>query len=116
MTCCVWRRLESHQSVKVRQLHLHFHGATAAELGAITHRLDTIIMNLAEAQAKIVELTATTVKIGNETDALKQRIADLIATIDAGVVTTPEFDAALAALEAEINKTDAKVEDEPAGG
>lgn len=68
-------------------------------------------MNLAEATAKVTELTVKAEKIGAETDTLKQRIADLIATIDSGVQTTPEFDAVLLALEAEINKTDAKVDD-----
>lgn len=70
-------------------------------------------MKITDATAKLKLLTAKAVKIGAETDAQNQRIADLEAAIEAGAETTPEFDAALLELEAEMDKVDAKVDDAP---
>ena len=94
-------------------LHFHQAGATAQELQAINRRLDAIAMDLTQATAELITLTAQVRKIGTETTTLLQNIADLEASIGAGVVTTPEFDAALAALKTQASVVDGLVPDEP---
>ena len=94
-------------------LHFCQPGAVAQELQAINLRLDAIMSTLAEATAELVALTAKVTKIGDETATLLQKIADLEATLGAGVVTTPEFDAALAALKAQADVVDGLVPDAP---
>jgi ABC-type transporter Mla subunit MlaD len=93
--------------------HFHQHGATGDELRAINHRLDTIMTTIAEATAQITALTADVAKVGDETRALLQKIADLTAIIEAGNTTGPEFDAALAALQAQVAVVDGLVPDVP---
>lgn len=95
-------------------MHIHT-GATTEQLGAINTRLDTIMNTLVDATASITALTAQVTKIQGETSSLLQKIADLTAVIDAGGVgtTTPEFDAALSALQAQVAVVDALVPDEP---
>ena len=90
-------------------LHIHLpDGASAEHLAAISHRLDAIAMDLTQATAELTALTAKVTKIGTETTTLLQKIADLTAIIDAGGAgnTTPEFDAALAALQAQVKVVD----------
>ena len=94
-------------------LHFHQAGATAQELQAINRRLDAIAMDLTQATAELTALVAQVTKIGDETTTLLQKIADLEASIGAGVVTTPEFDAALAALKTQASVVDGLVPDEP---
>lgn len=50
-------------------------------------------------------------KIGAETDGLKQKVSDLEAAIANAGNTSPEVDAALAALKAQLQVVDDKVTD-----
>lgn len=68
---------------------------------------------IAEATAQITALTTQVQKVGEETRALLQKIADLTAIIEAGNTTGPEFDAALAALKAQVEVVDGLVPDVP---
>jgi hypothetical protein len=91
--------------------NFHFHGATIEDLRAINHRLDLIMTTVAEATAAITALTTGVAKVGEETRALLQKIADLTVIIEAGATTGPEFDAALAALQAQVAVVDGLVPD-----
>ena len=91
--------------------NFNFNGASAEELRAINHRLDTLMTTIAEATATINDLTVKTTKIGEETRALLQKIADLTALVEAGNTTGAEFDAALAALKAQVDVVDGLVPD-----
>ena len=73
-------------------------------------------MDLTQATTELTTLTAQVAKIGTETSSLLQKVDDLTAVIDAGGATntTPEFDAALAALKAQASVVDGLVPDEPA--
>ena len=101
-------------TIHVQELHIHT-GASAEQLGAIHTLLQGIQMDMTQATAQITALTVTVGKIKTETSSLLQKIADLTAVIDAGGVgtTTPEFDAALSALQAQVAVVDALVPDEP---
>lgn len=72
-------------------------------------------MDLTQATTQITALTTQVGKIQGETSTLLQKIADLTAVIEAGGAgsTTPEFDAALAALTAQVAVVDGLVPDEP---
>jgi ABC-type transporter Mla subunit MlaD len=98
-------------SVSFITIHIHQYGASAAELRAINRRLDTLMATDAENTATLNELVAKTTKIGDETRALLQKIADLTAIIEAGNTSSPEFDAALAALKAQVDVVDGLVPD-----
>lgn len=65
----------------------------------------------AENTATLNALTAQVTKVGEETRALLQKIADLTAIIEAGTNSGPEFDAALAALQAQVGVVDGLVPD-----
>lgn len=64
----------------------------AADLGAVTTQIQ---------------------KIGTETSATLQKVADLEAALAAGNVTTPAVDAAMAALKAQAQLTDDLIPDAP---
>jgi ABC-type transporter Mla subunit MlaD len=100
-------------TIYVRELHVHRHGATDEQLAAIHAALQGLHMDLSQATAEITALTGTVTKIKDETSTLLQRISDLTAVIDAGMQTTPEFDAALAALKEQVAVVDGLVPDEP---
>jgi hypothetical protein len=99
-------------TITIHELHIH-QGATAEQLAAINLTLQGIRMDLTQATAEINELTTTVGKIQTETSSLLQKIADLTAIIDAGLPggTTPEFDAALAALKTQVAVVDGLVPD-----
>jgi len=100
-------------NITVQALHIHHHGATTSELRAIIERLDTIMASQAELAAELATVTAEVEKIGNETRALLQKIDDLTAALATSGATTPEVDAALAALKAQVLIVDQLVPDAP---
>lgn len=61
--------------------------------------------------ADLNTVTAQVAKIGTETSATLQKVIDLEAVIAAGGGTTPEVDAAVAALKAQAQLTDDLVPD-----
>ena len=76
------------------------------------HQLQrTVVMNQQELLDRLNAADAAIVKIGTETTALLQAIANMQAAIDAAGNTTPEVDAALAALLAHAQAVDELVPD-----
>ena len=66
-----------------------------------------------ELAAKLTALTTQVSKIGTETQTLLVKIEDLTNAIAAGGATTPEVDAAVAALTAQVGVVDDLVADIP---
>lgn len=65
----------------------------------------------AELQADLEAVTAQVAKIGTETSATLQKVTDLEAALAASGGTTPEVDAAMAALKAQVKLVDDLVPD-----
>lgn len=82
-------------------------------LEALTKLGDRIMATQAELAADLQTVTAQVAKIGTETSTLLQKVADLEAALAAGGVTTPEVDAAMAALKAQAAVVDDLVPDAP---
>jgi uncharacterized protein YoxC len=75
--------------------------------------LEKIMSTQAELAATLVAIGEQIVKIGTETDSLIQKVDDLEAALVAAGGTTPEVDAALAAVKAQLQIVDEKVQDAP---
>ncbi len=89
----------------VHELHIHHCDS------AVIHLLEQIMSTQAELATTLETVTAQIAKIGTETTALLNRIEDLtLALADAGA-TTPEVDAAVAALQAQAAVVDDLVPD-----
>jgi uncharacterized protein YoxC len=73
----------------------------------------SIAMNQAELKTALDTLATAVDKIGTETTALLAEVQTLTDAIAAGI-TTPEVDAALAAVQARVAAVDALVPDAPA--
>jgi phage shock protein A len=67
----------------------------------------------AELTTKVNELTAKVTKVSTETRTLLTKIEELLAVIAAGGNATPELEAAIAVLEAQVDIVDALVPDSP---
>lgn len=80
-------------------------------LTGIFEGVQTIMVTQAELAQSLNDLTAQVAKIGVETSATLQKVKDLEAAIAAGGGTTPEVDAALAALKTQAQATDDLVPD-----
>lgn len=65
----------------------------------------------AELQADLEAVTAQVAKIGTETSATLQKVTDLEAALAAAGGTTPEVDAAMVALKAQVKLVDDMVPD-----
>jgi len=65
----------------------------------------------AELKADLDAVAAQVTKIGTETTATLQKVADLEAALAAGGTTTPEVDAAMAALKTQVKAVDDMVAD-----
>lgn len=98
-------------------VHVHFHDENElrADLAKISHQIhqlkESTTMNSAELAQALNDLVAQENKAKAE---IVQKIADLEAAIAAGSSTTPEVDAALAALKAAVQGVDDIVPDAPA--
>lgn len=61
-------------------------------------------MDINQAATEIKALTTQVAEIKEGVNVLLQRVADLTAVIEAGGGTTPEFDAALQAMKAQVSE------------
>lgn len=90
--------------------------------GVLLRRILDHVLNLrtetmatmAELQAELQSVSTQVTKIGGETSLLLARIQELEDALAAGGVTTPEVDAALAALKEQVRIVDELVADSPA--
>lgn len=94
-------------------IHLHFPQARADDMALISESLLQIMTTQTELAAALSTATEKITKIGAETSALLAKIADLTDAIAGANLTTPEVDAALAALQAQVDVVDALVPDAP---
>ena len=92
-------------------IHIHFHGASDDAISSINKRLEIIMGTQAELAAQINEVTNTVAKIGVETQSLLTKVTELTDLLAAGGNTTPEVDAAIAALVAQAAVVDELVAD-----
>lgn len=87
----------------------------AAQLSFITAELETLkgllMATKSEFAASLNVVTTQVEKIGSETRTLLDRIADLTAAVEAAGNSSPEMDAALAALQAQVAVVDGLVPD-----
>jgi len=93
------------------ELHIHFHGTSDDAIASINKRLEIIMGTQAELAAQINEVTNTVAKIGVETKSLLTKVTELTDLLAAGGNTTPEVDAAIAALVAQADVVDGLVAD-----
>lgn len=80
-------------------------------LHRIQYKVDKIMATQAQLAADLALVAAQVAKIGGETQALLQRIADLEAALANSGNLTPEVEAALAALKAQVQIVDDLVAD-----
>lgn len=92
-------------------IDVHYHGATADQLGTVLSLLEQIMATQAELATSLGTVTAQVAKIGDETRTLLVKIQELTDAISQGGATTPEVDAALAALQAQVAVVDELVAD-----
>lgn len=82
-------------------------------LSRLTHIERLIMSTAAELAAAVSAATAQVTKIGDETRTLISKIQELQDAIAAGFTTTPEIDAAMEALKAQVQIVDDLVADTP---
>lgn len=92
-------------------VHVWLHDDPAAQL--ILTTLEKLMASQAELAASLASVSAQVAKIGTETSGLLTKVADLEAALAAAGNTTPEVDAALAALRAQVQVVDDLVVDAP---
>lgn len=93
------------------RIDMYHHLVSVDELTAINERLDKIMATQTEHAQKLQELATKVAKIGDETAKSLELIKTLKdAQANAGN-TSPEVDAATAALEAQLSKVDDMVPD-----
>ncbi len=92
-------------------LHVWLHDDPAAHL--ILTKLEKLMASQAELAASLETVSAQVAKIGTETAGLLAKVTDLEAAIANAGNTTPEVDAALAALRAQVQVVDDLVVDAP---
>ena len=93
------------------ELHIHLHCWPDEAISFINLRLEKILSTQAELATQIDGVTAQVAKIGTETQSLLTKISDLTDLLAAGGQTTPEVDAAVAALVAQAAIVDNLVVD-----
>jgi uncharacterized coiled-coil protein SlyX len=82
-------------------------------LHQIKHQQEIIVATQQEMVTKLNDIGVELNKVGAETDALLQKIAELQAAVDAQPNATPELEAAVAAVAAQAKVVDDKVPDAP---
>ena len=89
-----------------------------ADLSQVLSKLDQIIMTEAELAQKLTETTAQVQKIGTETQTLIDKVAELTELLANGDEVSPEVQAAMDALSAQVGVVDGLVADitPPEGG
>ncbi len=73
--------------------------------------LEKLMSTQEELAASLAQVSEQVAKIGTETSTLVQKVDDLTAALAAAGNTTPEVDAALAALQAQVTVVDDLVPD-----
>lgn len=103
-------------------IHIHHHGSGNESEGldkildcvnALIAQGEYIMASQQQLAAGLAAVQAQVEKIGEETTATLQKVADLEAALEAGGGTTPEVDAAMEALKAQVQLVDDKVKDAP---
>ncbi len=79
----------------------------------INQRLEKIMATQAELAKDLTAISEHVAKIGTETSATLQKVTDLETALANAGNTTPEVDAALAALKAQVQVVDDLVADAP---
>lgn len=79
----------------------------------ILNRLDRIMTTQAEHALELAAVAAGVAKIGTETQSLIAKIADLEAAVEQAGNVTPEVEAAMVALKAQVVVVDDLVKDAP---
>lgn len=98
-------------TITVKRIEIHYHGLGIDAAANIIERLENIMGTQAELAAQINSVTNTVAKIGVETQSLLTKVTELTDLIAAGGNTTPEVDAAIAALVAQASVVDELVAD-----
>ena len=80
-------------------------------LRTINHKINQIMATQVELTSKLNQVTTQLQKIGNESAQTLQKVTELQAIIDAGPVVTPELQAAVDALAAQVQVVDDLVPD-----
>ena len=91
--------------------HFHFYPSDSGLLSIILAKVEAIMSTQVELAAELSNVTAHVAKIGTETQTLLGKIAELAAAIATAGNTTPEVDAALAALQEQVIVVDDLVPD-----
>jgi hypothetical protein len=91
--------------------HFHFYPTDSGLLSILLAKVESIMSSQAELAAELANVTAHVAKIGTETQTLLDKIAELAAAIATAGGTTPDVDAAMVALQAQVDIVDALVPD-----
>lgn len=96
------------------EIHVHHHKA-GADLRRLLHPLvlqgNLIMQTQNELAADLAVVTEAVAKIGAETVVTLQKVTDLEAALASGGMTSPEVDAALQALKAQVQVVDDLIPD-----
>ena len=82
-------------------------------ISQLLQKVNLIMATQAQLAADLAAIGAQVTKIGTETAGLQQRITELEAAIETAGGTTPEVDAALAAVKTQVQVVDDLVTDAP---
>jgi len=91
--------------------HVWFHDDPTGQL--ILHKLEKLMATQAEMAASLDAIGEQVTKIGTESAATLARVSELEAALAAAGNTSPEVDAALEALKAQVKLVDDLVPDAP---
>lgn len=115
--CCRLHELVVQKQHEFDWFKSHFQFATKHDLEQFEHRvtqqLKTIMANQVELTKQVTDLTAKVGKISAESRGLLTKIEELLAVIAAGGNVSPELQAAVDALQAQVDVLDALVPDAP---
>lgn len=98
-------------------IHLHYEGdfklyeELRLQRNVINELKELIMATQAELAVTLGDLVTKVTKIGGETQSLLVRIDELMAAVVAAGNVTPEVEAAMAALQAQVDAVDALVAD-----
>lgn len=93
------------------KIDVYHHFASVDCLAEINHKLGEIMATQAQLVEDLNAVSAQVAKIGTESTATLQKVTDLEAAIANAGNTTPEVDAAMAALKAQVQVVDDLVKD-----
>ena len=91
--------------------HIYFHTPDSGLLSILLAKVESIMSTQTELASELSNVTAHVAKIGTETKTLISKIDELAAAIATAGNTTPEVDAAFAALQEQVIVVDYLVPD-----